>query len=317
MAPSSRQFHAFDQEDSVRCRLQHSARAARLAFLALLCVSGVAWSGVSAVQGNALAMGSTPGAPQAATFPERVVELTNVERAKAGLPPLTNDPALTLAAIRHSQDMAIHDFYSHTGSDGSTPSQRISEAGYAWIAVAENIAVWHRTPEEVVAAWMASAGHRANILSPLYRDIGVGYVYDGNDTFGNPYYHYWTQEFGLRAGQPPLPTTVTPTATRTATATPTRTTTMTRTPTHTGTRTATRTATPTWTATSTATATATRTPTATATCTATSTPTSTLTPTPTATPSLTPMPTGTQIPPPPQPRPVRRRIRLPYVAMPY
>ena len=55
----------------------------------------------------------------------------------------------------------------------------------------ENIAAGYKSPEIVVNAWMNSEGHRANIMNPNFRKIGVGYVYDANDPFG----HYWQQMF--------------------------------------------------------------------------------------------------------------------------
>ena len=263
---------------------------------------------------------------QAATFAERVIELTNAERAKVGLPPLISDPALNAAAQGHSQDMATNNFYNHTGSDGSSSRDRMVRAGYAPISVsAENIMVWSSTPEEVMAAWMESPDHRANILYPYLQHIGVGYVYDAYDTYGFPYYHYWTQDFACHSWQTPVPFTASPTPTRTRTpsatptrtpsATATRTATMTPTATHTTTRTATatpsRTATPTWTATGTPTSTPTQTPTSTTTWTPTATPSATAT----FTSAPTQTPTATTIPPPSQPRPIRRRLWLLLVAV--
>ncbi len=254
--------------------------------------------------------GTAPDAAALATFAERVIELTNQERARAGLPPLISDASLNAAALGHSRDMADHNFFDHTGSDGSSACGRMAAAGYSPIwTCGENIAAGYTTPEQVVAAWMNSPGHRANILNPSYHHIGVGYVYDADDTYG-PYYHYWTQDFASHSWQTPTPT---PTATRTPSATPTWTPTPTRTPsaTPTWTPTPTRTpsATPTWTATPT------RTPSATPTWTAT--PTATRTPTfaPTWTPTPTATRTPTAMPPPIQPPPVVRRVWLPAVAV--
>lgn len=280
-------------------------------------------SGATAIASDGLLLRAAPGGnispdASAATFAERVIELTNQERAKVGLPPLVSDPALNAAALAHSRDMAEHDFFSHTGSDGSSACGRMAAAGYSPIwACGENIAAGYSSPEEVVAAWMSSAGHRANILSPYYQHIGVGYVYDAGDTFG-PYYHYWTQDFASHSWQTPVPATSTPTPTRTPTATATPTGTPTRTPTlaptktWTATATATGTPSPTPTRTPTATATLTPTPSATATHTPTLMPTPTRTLTATATP--TDAPTDTPVPPPIQPRPFMRRVWLPLVA---
>lgn len=69
-----------------------------------------------------------------------VIVLTNLQRANYGLPPLTANAALTAAALAHSNDMATNNFFSHTGSDGSSPGQRISRAGYSYYTYGENIA---------------------------------------------------------------------------------------------------------------------------------------------------------------------------------
>ena len=128
-------------------------------------------------------------------FEEQVVILTNQERATYGCGPVTMDSRLRAAAEGHSEDMALNDFFSHTGSDGSTVGVRVSAQGYSWSLVGENIAAGYTSPESVVAGWMASSGHRANILNCAYVHIGVGYYYLGNDTGSVNYRHYWTQVF--------------------------------------------------------------------------------------------------------------------------
>jgi uncharacterized protein YkwD len=102
-----------------------------------------------------------------------VISLTNQQRAAAGLGPLAANGALHAAAQRESNDMATHMRMSHTGSDGSTVATRVTAAGYAWHTVGENIGVGYATASGVVAGWMNSAGHRANILNGAYADIGV------------------------------------------------------------------------------------------------------------------------------------------------
>lgn len=136
-------------------------------------------------------------AAPAPTFEEQVIGLVNQERAKlANCPALNHNLQLAAAAEGHSLDMANQNYFSHTGSDGSSPSSRASAAGYP-LPVGENIAAGQATPQDVVNAWLSSPGHRANMLDCSYRSLGVGYVYDQNDTFG-PYRHYWTQMFGLQ-----------------------------------------------------------------------------------------------------------------------
>ena len=85
-----------------------------------------------------------------------------------------------------SQDMVDQNYFSHTSPTYGTPFQMLTSFGMSYHAAGENIAYGQRTPREVVAAWMNSPGHRANILNASYTQIGVGYVASGN---------YWTQLF--------------------------------------------------------------------------------------------------------------------------
>jgi uncharacterized protein YkwD len=128
----------------------------------------------------------------------QVVELVNVERAQIGCPPLQISLQLTAAAQGHSADMALNDYFSHTSLDGRSPWDRIRAEGYNFWSAAENIAAGYPTPTSVVAAWMDSDGHRANILNCDLEDIGVGYFYLADDTGELNYRHYWTQDFGTR-----------------------------------------------------------------------------------------------------------------------
>jgi len=143
-------------------------------------VSGAAASGAVTAAGRD---GLTPMLAQ-------VVALTNREREREGLAPLSVDPTLCAAADAHSRDMATRRFFAHTSPDGRMVSDRVTAFGYRYSRVAENIAAGQTTPEEVVAGWMASPGHRANILIPQLRQIGVGYA------IGGEYNTYWTQVFG-------------------------------------------------------------------------------------------------------------------------
>ncbi|GAA2118910.1 hypothetical protein GCM10009780_78290 [Actinomadura alba] len=119
---------------------------------------------------------------------ETVAQLTNRERAKAGCGPLKVDARLRTAARRHSADMAARDYFSHDAPDGSTFVDRIKAAGYLSPG-AENIAKGYSTPAAVMAGWMKSPGHRANILNCDLRAIGVG----AHFAPGGP---WWTQDFG-------------------------------------------------------------------------------------------------------------------------
>ncbi|BBC29896.1 SCP-like extracellular [Streptomyces graminofaciens] len=115
------------------------------------------------------------------------MQLVNAERDKVGCSPVTLNAVLTKAAQAHSTDMAAHQNMSHTGSDGSSPGDRITRAGYDWSTYGENVAYGYATPEQVMAGWMTSPGHKANILNCAFKEIGVGLAQSGS---------YWTQDFG-------------------------------------------------------------------------------------------------------------------------
>jgi uncharacterized protein YkwD len=127
----------------------------------------------------------------APTFEDQVLALTNGERSTAGCPALTPNAQLASAAKRHSDDMARTGNFSHTGTDGSTAAQRVTDAGYRFRVTAENIAAGQASAEEVVRAWMNSESHRANIVNCELRDLGVAHAVDGGNKV------YWTQEFGV------------------------------------------------------------------------------------------------------------------------
>jgi uncharacterized protein YkwD len=102
-------------------------------------------------------------------------------------------PNLRAAARGHSEDMAAANYFSHIGLDGRTFDQRIRDAGYTGaFPLAENIAGGPSTPQAVMDGWMGSPSHCANIMSPGFRALGVGYAHNPAST----YRHYWTQSFG-------------------------------------------------------------------------------------------------------------------------
>lgn len=119
-------------------------------------------------------------------YEQEVVRLVNAERAKYGLSALTEDWELSRVARYKSQDMHDNRYFAHSSPTYGTPFQMIRAFGLSYRAAGENIAMGYPTPAAVVAGWMNSEGHRANILSGSYTKIGVGYVADG---------HYWTQQF--------------------------------------------------------------------------------------------------------------------------
>ncbi|PCC68550.1 Cysteine-rich secretory protein family protein [Nannocystis exedens] len=139
--------------------------------------------------------------PAWAALEDQVLTLVNQKRAagavcggvsKPPVPPVTAQAQLRCAARNHSKDMGVNNFFSHTGSNGSTFTQRITAAGYVWKAAGENIAAGYSTAAQVVNGWMASTGHCNNIMNGNYKHLGIGYYYGGSST----YKHYWTQDFG-------------------------------------------------------------------------------------------------------------------------
>lgn len=132
-----------------------------------------------------------PPPPPAGYLASQVFELVNQVRKEQGDLPVARNSALDQAAAGWSSRMATEGFFAHVGPDGSSPSQRMVAAGYrpahTW---GENIAAGYRTAQAVMNAWMNSPGHRANILNPAFKDIGIGVAQGG--TYGI----YWTQDFG-------------------------------------------------------------------------------------------------------------------------
>lgn len=102
--------------------------------------------------------------------------LLNVERRSHGLPKLRRNPRLDLASKRHARSMAVHHFFEHGNFVGRIRAANYLRGARSW-TVGENIA-WGSgslaTPAEIVDAWMHSPGHRANILSRSFREIGIG-----------------------------------------------------------------------------------------------------------------------------------------------
>ncbi|MET0284281.1 MAG: CAP domain-containing protein [Polyangiales bacterium] len=142
--------------------------------------------------------------PAWAAFEDEVLRLTNEARAKGHncdaegnfgpTTPLVMQANLRCAARLYSKDMADTNNFSHTGKDGSTVSTRIKAAGYTsrrtW---GENIAMGQTTAAQVVSGWLDSDGHCRNIMSPAFKEIGVGYFPKKNGNRTSP---YWTQNFG-------------------------------------------------------------------------------------------------------------------------
>ena len=135
-----------------------------------------------------------------ATVNARVVELVNAARSngrKCGserfgvAPSLNVSQKLNKAAEGHARDMARKKYFEHRGSDGSQPKDRVIRAGYQPRLTGENIAYGPESAEEVVAGWLASPGHCANIMDSRFQSIGIGLAIGRKR--GEI---YWVQNFG-------------------------------------------------------------------------------------------------------------------------
>ncbi len=113
-------------------------------------------------------------------YEKEVIRLVNVERAKQGLSPLTENWELSRVARYKSEDMRKNNYFSHTSPTYGSPFNMMKSFGITYKTAGENIAKGYSTPAAVVNGWMNSSGHRANILNSTYTQIGVGYVADGN-----------------------------------------------------------------------------------------------------------------------------------------
>ncbi|MEO8064458.1 MAG: CAP domain-containing protein [Pseudomonadota bacterium] len=161
---------------------------------------GIAVLAAIALTSGTYAADATVGRMSSATVRARVVELVNVARSKgrkcgaekfAAAQPLSTSRQLDDAAGDHARNMARRNFFAHRGADGSQPKDRVLRAGYGSRLTGENIAFGPESAEEVVAGWLASPGHCANIMEPEFQHIGVGVA-----TGSKRGRIYWVQDFG-------------------------------------------------------------------------------------------------------------------------
>ena len=127
----------------------------------------------------------------------QLLNLTNYERAQAGQPPLTLNRQLSEAAKKKSAHMFANNYWAHFAPDGTSPWDFIRGEGYSYTYAGENLAKGFTTSYDAVKAWMKSPTHKANILSPNYREVGFSVgegKLQGEETV------LIVQEFGTRDG---------------------------------------------------------------------------------------------------------------------
>lgn len=132
---------------------------------------------------------------------QEILQLTNEARAKArscgtqkfgNAPPLALNRKLASAALAHSRDMANRNYFSHEAKNGSKVDSRAMREGYQWRRIGENIATGQGSAKQVMAGWLSSPGHCANIMNRNFTEMGAAYAVNRkSDTV-----IYWTQVFG-------------------------------------------------------------------------------------------------------------------------
>ncbi len=118
---------------------------------------------------------------------QELVSLINAHRARNGLGPLSFQSQLAAAARGHSLDMACNGFFSHTGSDGSSPFDRILAQGYSYSYAGENIYAGsgpYNTAQAAFEGWLNSPAHYAIMMSPNFTEVGIGYQYNAASSYG-------------------------------------------------------------------------------------------------------------------------------------
>ncbi len=165
---------------------------------------GIALLVTLAMSAGAIAAEAVVGRASNGAVRERVVKLVNEARGRArrcgsercaAAPPLGASRKLDDAAVRHARDMARRKFFDHEGAHGSQPKDRVLRAGYEPRLTGENIAYGPVSAEEVVAGWLASPGHCANIMDSRFKHIGVGVA-----TGSRRGEIYWVQTFAAPRG---------------------------------------------------------------------------------------------------------------------
>lgn len=120
----------------------------------------------------------------------------NEVRTAAGVRRLKPCPALRRSAQEYAMLIATRNHLGHVGPDGSQPGERMLRQGYRWRATAENIAAGQRSIDEVMAGWVSSPGHYANLVNPALRHVGLGHASSRASGYGD----YWVLNFGRGRG---------------------------------------------------------------------------------------------------------------------
>jgi uncharacterized protein YkwD len=168
-------------------------------------LAGIAALLAAALSPAAVAREAVVGRDSSTSIRERVLDLVNDARSRGRrcgserfppASPLSESRKLNDAASDHARSMARRNFFDHRGADGSQPKDRVLRAGYQPRLTGENIALGPVSAEEVVAGWLASPGHCANIMDSRFEDIGIALA-----TGRGRGRIYWVQNFGAPRGR--------------------------------------------------------------------------------------------------------------------
>jgi uncharacterized protein YkwD len=195
--------------------MSRTAKQGRLAAAAAVLCAAATLIAVPSHAAAAVVGDCTPASTWGALRPAdaaSVVSLVNQHRASLGLGRLQVSPTLSRAAEWKSRHMAAYGYMTHDDPGppvARTAGQRIEACGYVGAGWGENIAAGYKTPSAVMAGWLGSPGHKANIENPTYAAIGVGAATGASGTL------YWTQDFGTVADAgsttpPPAPSSPSP-----------------------------------------------------------------------------------------------------------
>ena len=176
----------------VACKLgmvRMDTYARRTVFVSLLVLAVGSTSPASPTEASPA---GSPSGTSGTSMSSAIVDLTNAERASAGVPSFRASAQLMQAAQLQADQMARLQRMEHeiSGAQYPRPTDRLAAVGYRWSTYGENIAMGQTSAAAVMDSWMHSSGHRTNILNASFREIGVGFA---RDSAGRPYY---VQVFG-------------------------------------------------------------------------------------------------------------------------
>lgn len=201
LADLKKKFHHYflpHESNNYRARSLHNSA---IIFYIVLLVSFQIFTGVLARTGrNVLGYATDISV-------DKILTLVNQKRAEANLSPLTLSDQLSQASTQKANDMFSKNYWAHISPTGTTPWVFINSSGYQYLYAGENLARNFNSSAEVVDAWMNSPSHRANIMKPEYKDIGLAVMngkLDGEDTT------LVVEEFGAKAN--PVVADIVPTA---------------------------------------------------------------------------------------------------------